>query len=250
MKECHTPFVNARYWTGITLASIFGTNLGDLYAHTSKFGIVQGISILALLAALVFIVERFDKSAHEVHYWLVIMIIRTGATNIADYLAFRLRIPVFGLSAGLAVLLALLAWSAAKAYAASPRVPGGLPDTNATYWMAMLTAGVFGTVVGDVCSHLIGQGLAAVGLSVILGLALLMRRRSTVQTVAVYWITVAVARTAGTAIGDWLAENKFTDIGLPLSTVLSGCAFVGVLLFWPRPAGMPDRARAVPADAP
>jgi hypothetical protein len=38
-----------------------------------------------------------------------------------------------------------------------------------------------------------------------------------------------VARTDGTAIGDWLAESKALEFGLPLATVLSGIAFVGLL---------------------
>ncbi len=47
-----------------------------------------------------------------------------------------------------------------------------------------------------------------------------------------YWIAVAVARTAGTDIGDWLEESKVLHVGLPLSTLLSGTAFVAVLALW------------------
>ena len=35
MKYVHTPLLDARYWTAITLASVFGTNPGDFYAHES-----------------------------------------------------------------------------------------------------------------------------------------------------------------------------------------------------------------------
>ena len=87
MKDLHTPRVNARYWTAITLASVFGTNMGDFYAHESGLGIVKGLAVLALLAGVVFAFEYFERSRHEFYYWLVIILIRTGATNIADYLA-------------------------------------------------------------------------------------------------------------------------------------------------------------------
>ena len=85
MQIAHIPKVNARYWSAITFASLFGTNMGDLYSHELKLGIVLGTAILAALAAAVFLVERRDRAPRELYYWLVIIIIRTGATNIADY---------------------------------------------------------------------------------------------------------------------------------------------------------------------
>ena len=89
MKNIHVPRIDARYWSAITLASVFGTNLGDFYAHESGFGIWLGVAILLAIAAVAFAVERTDKLTHQFYYWFVIIIIRTGATNIADYLAFR-----------------------------------------------------------------------------------------------------------------------------------------------------------------
>jgi uncharacterized membrane-anchored protein len=53
-----------------------------------------------------------------------------------------------------------------------------------------------------------------------------------VTTSALYWFTIAVARTAGTAIGDWLAENERIPIGLPLATLITGLSFVAVLVLW------------------
>ena len=233
MKRSHMPKIDARYWLSITLASIFGTNLGDFYAHESGLGISAGLLVLAILAGMTFLAERRDRYTHEVYYWLVIIIIRTGATNIADYLAFELNIPAIPLSAALAVAIAGLAWRmTARETEAERAANGGLPDTGGTYWTAMLGAGVFGTVLGDVCSSAVGQGFASIGLGLLLALALLGRRRGTIAGIPSYWLTVATARTAGTAMGDWLAENKVLDIGLPLSTMMTGILFAAVLLAW------------------
>src|ERR1700744_3444806 len=230
MKLMHTPRIDARYWIAITLASVFGTNMGDFYAHESGLGIVKGLAVLAVLTAIVFIIERFDNLKHQVWYWLVIILIRTGATNIADYLAFRVRIPGLILTVGLAVLIALFGWGTHR----SSRTAGSkaLPSTNAAYWLAMLSAGVFGTVLGDICEHAFGEGVAAIGLTVLLAIVLTAGFRVAAQYIALYWMIVAVARTAGTAIGDWIAENEIIKIGLPYSTLLSGIAFAAVLLFW------------------
>ncbi len=108
-----------------------------------------------------------------------------------------------------------------------------LPDTDAIYWAAMLTAGVLGTVLGRRCSHLLGQGRASVALGVLLGIALMLPQGGA-ASIGTYWTTVAIARTAGTAIGDWLAENRLLNIGLPLSTLSSGVAFVAILILWRR----------------
>ena len=245
MKRIHMPQIDARYWVGITVASIFGTNLGDLYAHETGLGIYKGIAVLAVLAAGVFFAERGDGRPKELYYWLVIIIIRTGATNIADYLAFRVRVQPALLTASLALLLAIFAW---RSIATSPapldadEAEQTLPDTGAAYWLAMLSAGVFGTVLGDICSHFVGQGIASLALDTVLAVALFARYNAPAYALALYWAVVATARTAGTAMGDWLAENKTLNIGLPIATLITGAIFVGVLLIWRSRRAVPRRA--------
>lgn len=232
MKHIHTPRVDARYWAAITLASVFGTNLGDFYAHASGLGIVKGLAVLAILAAIVFVAENVEKRKLEAYYWLVIVLIRTGATNIADYLAFRARVPELTLTLSLAALLALFGWRTRRAIRERSDWSAAVPETDWAYWMAMLTAGVFGTVVGDICSHAVGEGAASIGLGALLLAALFMGRGRTARIIALYWTTVAIARTAGTAMGDWLAENQMLNVGLTASTLITGAAFAGVLMLW------------------
>ncbi|MBC2665334.1 hypothetical protein H7F51_07365 [Novosphingobium flavum] len=243
MKTIHLPQMNIRYWLAITMASVFGTNLGDLYAHESGLGIVKGLAVLAAFAAIAFLLERRDDRVHAAWYWLAIVIIRTGATNIADFLAFRVRVPGVLLGAGLVLLLAVLGWMTRGRWA-KPVVSGsaGTPDTHALYWAAMLTAGVLGTVLGDDASHAIGQGWASVLLGGALALVLVVAR-GTFATAMGYWAAIGLARTAGTAMGDWLAENHLLNIGLPLATLITGMVFV-IVAGWPRPR---PAAAAVPA---
>src|SRR3954454_14071036 len=98
MRTFHVPTIDARYWTAITLASIFGTNLGDFYAHQSGLGLIGGLPILVILFAGAYVAERFDRLRHDLYYWLCIIIMRTGATNIADYLAGRRGLSIDRLS--------------------------------------------------------------------------------------------------------------------------------------------------------
>ena len=236
MRAFHVPTIDGRYWTAITLASVFGTNLGDVYAHESGLGLLGGLPILALMFAGVCLAERYDRLSHDAYYWLCIIIMRTGATNIADYLAGRrgLNMDRLAVSIVLGLALAALAWWSARGAgkADEPSLRKTVPETDVLYWCAMLVAGVFGTVLGDYAQKTLGSGVAAATLTAALAGALLIRRRPLLRAAYAYWLVIGVARTTGTAIGDWLAGNKILKLGLPLSTVLTGLAFVAVLVLW------------------
>jgi len=245
MQIRHVPTINARYWAGIALASVFGTNMGDLYAHDSGLGLLGGLPVLILLFLAIYAVERLDKRSHDAYYWLCIIIMRTGATNIADYMAGRrgMGIDRVTLSIGFGILLAVLAWWLGRAGRGSDDTAGKtVPTTDPGYWVTMLTAGVFGTVLGDLCQHVFGENQATIGLVLLLAVTLLAYRKFAFSALAGYWLTVAVARTTGTAIGDWLAESPIPNLGLPLSTLITGTALAAVLILWP--GGRPQAALA------
>ncbi len=229
MKKLHVPVVDASYWAAITLASVSGTNLGDLYAHDSGLGIGGGLAVLAVIAAIVFFVEQKDSKSRLLYYWLAIIIIRTGATNIADFLAFRVKVSPALLGSGLIAMIAIGAYLSRRTDTSdedTTRPPG----SNALYWVAMLGAGVFGTVAGDVSAHFLGLFRAAVLLSAVL-LAVLFAGRRRWTDGLVYWSALAVARTAGTAIGDFIAESQTLHIGLLKATLLTTAAFIGVVVW-------------------
>src|SRR5580658_6850851 len=107
MQRYHVPRLGLRYWTALCLASVFGANMGDFFAHNLGLGHVAGLPFLAIALAVVFVVERFDRTAHEAYYWLAIVVVRTAATNLADFLSVDLRLAKPWVMAGLAVLLTL-----------------------------------------------------------------------------------------------------------------------------------------------
>ena len=235
MKPIHVPSINARYWAGITMASVFGTNTGDVFAFRSGLGILGGIPILAAVVAVAYFLERRDNTRHEAWYWLAIILIRTGATNIADYVCGRrfLHVDRVLFSSLLAVFIAVMVMFQGRK---NPKP--GIPQTDANYWITMLAAGVFGTAAGDAVLGFLGgpEGMGGVYASLILGgilaVLLLFGRGGRIQMLYYTWLTICVARTAGTAIADMLAENEKLDIGLINSTIMTGIVFVGVLVFW------------------
>ena len=61
-----------------------GANAGDFFAHILGLGHALGLLPLAILFGIVLWGEARAKLPSEVWYWLAIIVLRTGATNLAD----------------------------------------------------------------------------------------------------------------------------------------------------------------------
>jgi uncharacterized membrane-anchored protein len=146
MKQEHVPLAGARYWVALSIASVFGANMGDFVARYLHLGHAGGLLPLAAMLAVVFVAERRDRSPHQWYYWLAIIIVRTAATNLADLGASDFKLGKIGLTIGLSIVLvlALLLSPPSKAAEATDTRVFRLPITDAKYWAAMFIAGTLG----------------------------------------------------------------------------------------------------------
>jgi uncharacterized membrane-anchored protein len=234
MKEQHLPLLGPRFWSALCLASVFGANMGDFFAHNIGLGHVAGLPFLVIGFALVVAIERFDRTAHETYYWLAIILVRTAATNLGDFFAGDLRIARPLVMAILAVVLAIVI---AVAWKTRWKSDSGDPEAvvlcaDAPYWFGMLLAGTLGTVMGDYFSHnlQLGDAVGAIVLTAILAAMFAIGSTGLIWSLPFYWATIVVIRATGTDVGDFLAGRHM--FGLPLSTILTGLAFVALLLLW------------------
>ena len=157
MQQIHLPTLGARYWAALCLASIFGANMGDFFARNLGLGHVAGLPLLALALAIVIAAERFDRSVHQVYYWTAIIIVRTGATNFADFACGDMKLPrglvIIGLTAALIAAL-FASWQFAwRRQSGENKTSDTELRADAGYWISMFIAGTLGTVIGDYCSH-------------------------------------------------------------------------------------------------
>ncbi len=241
MHRRHLPALDRRFWIALCLASIFGANMGDFFAHNLGLGHVKGLPFLAVAFALVLLVERVDRAAHEGWYWAAIVIVRTAATNLADFMCGDLKQPRPLVMVGLAVLLVAVVTLAARS--AKPAADGrsAVLRADTAYWVSMLLAGTMGTVLGDYTSHNLHLDDAggSLVLSAVLAVFFLVGARGLIWTVPFYWATVVMVRAAGTCVGDFFAQRSV--LGLALSTAVSGALFVAMLLVWrgSKPAAAP-----------
>jgi uncharacterized membrane-anchored protein len=248
MQQIHLPTLGARYWTALCLASIFGANMGDLFAHNLGLGHVAGLPYLALALAIVLISERFDRSVHQVYYWTAIIIVRTAATNFADFAQGDMKLPRELVMAGLtaAMVIALFAsWQFAwREQSTKDSASDTVLRADAGYWVSMFIAGTLGTVIGDYCSHNLGlgDGGAALLLVPILALLFVVARNGLLRSLPYYWLTIVMVRAAGTAVGDYEAGRHM--LGLPLGTLVTGTVFVALLAIWREPKA----SQLVPAE--
>ena len=229
MQRHHVPSGGARYWVALSAASVFGCNTGDAFAGV--FGFVSGLPLLAAAFAAIVYLERRDPNPRQAYYWSAIVVVRTAATNLADFTAFGIGIaPAIGVLT--ALLLAMLVYARVPWRPPATTAPGrtGLPPTDAKYWCIMLVAGTLGTAIGDFVSFRSGLGLpiASVVLSGLVAVALGVGRGGLLAVAVYYWFTVVAIRAAGTAVGDFSAKL----IGLAPSTILSGLLLVALLSLW------------------
>jgi uncharacterized membrane-anchored protein len=233
MKLIHLPTLGPRYWTALCIASVFGANMGDFFAHDLGLGHVGGLPFLAIALAVIILAERFDAIRHQAYYWMAIVIVRTAASNFADFTAGDLKLPRVWVMVVLAILLATVVWSSWRfAWRHLTNKTDEVLRADLGYWVCMFLAGTLGTEIGDYCSHnlKLGDGGAAILLSPIVAALFLIGRDGRLLLLPFYWTTVVMIRAAGTAVGDYLAGRHM--LGLPMSTALTGIVFIVLLVVW------------------
>jgi len=248
MQTKNVPTLGARYWVSISLASVFGANMGDFVSHVLGLGHYRGLAPLAVVFAVILLLERRARRATEAYYWLAIVTVRTAATNLADLGTHDLRLGYAWVLGGLAVLLTLTLladrWRGEPASRDRSRAaPTALPTTDALYWTAMLIAGTLGTAAGDYAADTLGLGPSSIATVALLGVALALGTRGALKTKGYYWTTIVIVRTAGTNVGDFIVGRHGLGLGLPLGTPLTGLFLVATLLLWKKP--VPATARPI-----
>ena len=88
------------FWLAMFVASAFGTVLGDFWAEGLHLGLVLSFGTLVVITGLLIWGDFLKEQQTEAFYWLAIIFLRAGATNVGDGL-----IHIFGLGFSEASLL-------------------------------------------------------------------------------------------------------------------------------------------------
>jgi uncharacterized membrane-anchored protein len=242
MSAKNLPTIDARYWTAILAASMCGANTGDFASRILGLGHTRGLLPLALAFLAIIWAEKRSKVATEAYYWLAIIVLRTGATNLADLGTHDLKLGYF-LCMGLLVALMVAMLVVDRVRGVEPIGVAGpdgrwhtLPATDASYWITMPAAGTLGTAAGDWVAEETGLGLG-LGSLVLVGILIavwFVSDQYGKMTKPWYWLTIVAARTAGTTLGDLLASRRGLGFGLVVSTICTSLLLAGILILWRR----------------
>jgi uncharacterized membrane-anchored protein len=217
------------FWLAMFVASAFGTVLGDFWAEGLHLGLMLSFGTLVVITGLLIWGDCLKGQGAEAFYWLAIIFLRAGATNVGDGL-----IHIFGLSFIVASLLTGVATLAAGFFTRSPFAGAISPLIDLRYWFAMGIGGVFGTVFGDLTAHTIGMFPALITLSVGLIVVILVRGALAPTSMLGYWCIVLAERAAGTPAGDWFASRRGLGLGLPVALLCIGAGLIAALWLYQR----------------
>ena len=240
MSTKNLPFIDTRYWTAILAASMCGANTGDFASRILHLGHTRGLLPLGLIFLAIVWAERRSKVATEAYYWLAIIVLRTGATNLADLGTHDLRLGYLPCMAVLAAFMVLMLLIDRLRGVQPSGIAGpdgrwhSLPATDMNYWITMLAAGTLGTAGGDWIAEEVGLGLAygSLVLVIVLLVTWFVSDRFGMMTKPWYWLTIVAARTAGTTLGDLLASRRGLGLGLVVSTICTSLLLAGIVIFW------------------
>jgi uncharacterized membrane-anchored protein len=238
MSPKNLPMIDARYWTAILAASMCGANTGDFASGILGLGHTRGLLPLALIFLATVWAERRSNVATEAYYWFAIIVLRTGATNLADLGTHDLKLGYALCTALLVVLMVAMVLIDYARGAETTRVAGpdgswrSLPATDASYWVTMLAAGTLGTVAGDWVAEGAGLGIGSVVLVAALIVVWFVSSQYGKMTKPWYWLTIVAARTAGTTLGDYLASRRGLNLGLVVSTICTSLLLAGIVILW------------------
>jgi uncharacterized membrane-anchored protein len=231
-------------------ASICGTNTGDLAAGPLGLGHVRGILPLASVFLAIIWAEKLLDWTTVAFYWLAIIVLRTMATNIADFATHDLRLsyPVFVplVIAFMAVMIRADRFRIDAPPQRSAASISGLPNADWSYWIVMLAAGVLGTALGDWLADA-GRGVylaSLIGMPLFAGAVWVAYRHGLSKPW--YWIAIAACRTWGTDLGDMLVallrSAASRPVALWVGTAISAVLLAGVISFWTRRDAAPALA--------
>ena len=247
MHTRNLPTIDKGYWAAIVAASMCGANSGDLAAGPLGLGHINGLLPMAIIFLVVVFAEKSLKITTIAYYWIAIIVLRTMATNLADFGGHDLKLSYPVLIVILSALIGGMIWLDKASGREESGVIGGdgewrgLPATNWNYWITMLAAGTLGTVLGDWLAEKDNLNFGPYYSSLICVpfflVALYLAYKVGKLGKPWYWLVIVACRSLGTDLGDASVTFLRTltptrPMGLWLSTFLTGLLLAALVYFW------------------
>jgi uncharacterized membrane-anchored protein len=175
------------YWVTILSACTMGETAGDYLSFGMELGYGLSAIILSSVLLVVLVIEARAKTQNEYRYWATVVIMSTTGTAFADFITRTLELG-YAWGSALLITLFILIYFAERFYKSTK---SAAPDADSR------------NVFAQVDDNIKTTGLP--------------------QTDAFYWVSILVASTFGTTMGDFTSDVLGLGFG-------GGALFLGALL--------------------
>ena len=215
------PQILAVFW----IVKLLTTGMGEAFADYLQFsfrgsgpsamggmsgttGLIDGIAVLALTAALVlqFRTRRYVAWV----YWLAVSMVSITGTILADTLQRQLGGPV-NASIIFAAILAVIfaAWYASEKTLSIHSIC--TKRREAFYWAVVVVTFTLGTALGDMTADFLGLGYSGsiVLFAVLFAIPFVASRSGVLNSIAAFWFAYVMTRPLGASVADWMDSGSF-----------------------------------------
>jgi uncharacterized membrane-anchored protein len=192
MKTKNPLALYVLYWATILSACTMGETAGDYLSFGMELGYGRSAMILASLLLIALVLEAKAKAQNEYRYWAMIIIMSTTGTAFADFITRTLRLG-YAWGSALLITLFVLIYLAERFFKPSKSANANEEHRN-----------VFANLDRDIKT----TGLP--------------------KTDAFYWLSILVASTFGTTMGDFTSD--VLDLGFGGGALLLGALLLIVLI--------------------
>jgi len=219
------------FWIMKICATTLGETGGDLLSMTLNVGYTVSSIILISIFLVILSIQLTSRKFHPLLYWSVILATSTAGTTVSDLMDRTLGL---GYAKGSLILLIalitmLILWRMSEKTLSVNNIQ--TPKAESFYWITILFSNTLGTALGDFLSDSSGLGFlgSAVLIGSLIGLTVLAKYFTKINTVILFWIAFVLTRPFGATFGDLLTK-PISKGGLNFGTVGSSLFLAGVLL--------------------
>ncbi|WP_308163025.1 COG4705 family protein [Nocardia alni] len=245
------PQVTALFWVVKLLTTAMGESCSDylskLLARDLALALTGTVLVVGLIVQLC--LRRYSVWA----YWFAVVMVSIFGTMAADFIDFRLHVP---LPESVGIFLALLIclfglWYATEKTLSMHSITSGRREMF--YWAAVIITFMLGTAAGDLTAGRLGLGyrLSILLFALLIALPAVLHRWFGLAAVPAFWFAYVVTRPLGASISDWLASHDHDGVNLGTGpvTLVAGVVIVALVTVMARRITAKSQRSAAIVDA-
>jgi uncharacterized membrane-anchored protein len=225
------PQVTVGFWIVKVLATTVGETAADLLNTRLGLGLTGTSVVMAVLLAVVLLVQFKAVRYVPGVYWLVVVLISVVGTLITDNLTDDFGVPLAAATAsfGAALLVTFAAWYACEKTLSIHTIVTSRREVF--YWSAVLFTFALGTAAGDLAAERfdLGYAVSALVFGGLIAVVALTHLRFGLDGILAFWIVYVLTRPLGASIGDLLSQPTDSG-GLGLGTVWTSVLFLATII--------------------